>query len=561
MATALTLYGLSSAATTISQAGLSTATGGGASTTTKTTLIGTATGFGEIVAQGTTNAWPALNSLPGPSGMGFLFDVTTLEQQQLLAGNWTPSIRLNTSVGSITADLYVRFWLYYNGIFWPCSSTQGPNYALLAGQAITTTPTTYALPATPLPQLSLLSGYKVSWGVWANILTNSTGSGAATLALTVSSTSQGVTSCQVVTPGYQPLTQSQLQTLYTFGGFIIHNGMDVFLQQKTFDFPERKQTYFHIARNDGDKKTGEIINAKPIPVSLRITGFNRPDVEMKWDAMQQALSYEQQNLKLHALDGRFWVADAIRAPMTLAPGKLQSTPPIAITFVAQNPYAYAAASQAFTDSGVASLVSGSLWQRTGINLWRQGTSTAYPQIVITNNTQSNNTTLTTGLTNGTPTSSLTVAAIPNNALSGDTYMISDGAGHTQNVTLAANASAGATTLSVTSFTPNFSYPGSGATTVQRVTTITAITINDATDGRAVTFNGITLTNAPQALTVITDPTAANGMTGTIAGGNPLNFSGIWPLMGQSQTSWTIQATCLSQPTIQTAWTWTPRLLA
>lgn len=560
MTTALTLYGLSTAATTIGQAGLLTATGGGATTATKTTLVGTSTGFGRIAAQGTTAAWPALNSLQSPAGGGFLFDVSTLENQQVLAGSWTPTIRMATSVGSVIADLYVRVYLYYNGTFWPASSTQGPNYAVLAGQTLTTSNTTYTLPATTFPQLSLLPGYKLYCDLWLNITTNSTGSGAATIGLLESNTSSGITNCQIVTPGYQPLTQSQLQALYTYGGFIIHNSMDVLLQDKTFDFPEKKETLFKIARNDGMKKTGEVVNEKRIAATISILGWNRPDVEAKWDAMQQALSYEQQNLVLHALDGRYWVADALTAPMKFSPGKLQRTPPIAVSFVAQSPYAYAAAALTSTDSGAASAVSGTTWQRTNIVLWRQGTTTAYPQIVVTNNTVSNNTTLTTGLTSGNSYTSLTVGALPHAALSGDTYTLNDGSGHTQNVTLSAGASGGATSISVTSFTANFSYPGSGATTVQRVTTITSATINDVTDGRAVTFAGITLATG-QALTVLTDPTLTNGQTGTIAGGNPLNFSGIWPQMGQYQTSWTIQVSCQSQPTIQTVWTWTPRLLS
>ncbi len=253
------------------------------------------------------------------------------------------------------------------------------------------------------------------------------------------------------------------------------------------------------------------------------------------------------------------MADALKEQEQFLPGKLLGLA-VPVTFVAQNPFPSAAQSVSFTDSGAASLVSGNVYQRTGINLWRQGNSTAFPQIVVTNNTASNNTTLTTGLTASTNYTSLTVAAIPNAALSGDSYTLNDGAGHTQTVVLSAPAAQNATTLSVTSFMANFSYPGSGGSTVDRVTTITQIIINDTTDARAVTFNGITLATG-QALTVITDRTITNGFTGTIGGGSPLNFSGIWPLMGQPQTAWTIQATCLSQPTIQTVWTWTPRYLS
>lgn len=557
--TSLTLYGLSSAASTIATAAQMTASSGGSSTTTRNTLIGQSTGFGEIAAEGTASAWQGLYSLLAPSGMGFLFDVTILEQQQINAGNWTPSIELNTSVGSVTADIYARVYLYYNGIFWPASSSLGPNYAVLAGQSITTTPTTYALPAMALPNLYLLAGYKLYCDVWLNITSNASGSNSAAIALTVSSSSQGVPSCQIVTPGYQALTQSQLQTLYTFGGFIIHNRQDLLLQEKSFDFPEVKETLFYIARAPGAKTTGVRVNEKKIPVSIKVVGASRADVDAKREALFQALSYQQQNLVLHAQDARYWVADALTAPVKYQPGKIISFQ-VAVTFLAQNPYPSAAYSLSSTDSGVASLVSGTTWQRTGITLWRQGSTTAYPQIVVTNNTQSNNTTLTTGLTNGTNYSSLTVAALPNTALAGDTYTLNDGAGHTQNVVLSAQSLAGSTTISVTSFTANFSYPGSGATTVQRVTTITQVTINDTTDSRAVTFANISLASG-QSLTVITDRTVTNGQTGSIGGGSPLGFSGIWPEMDSPQSAWTIQAVCGSQPTIQTVWTWTPKLLS
>src|SRR5919109_2634308 len=97
--TPLLLYGTSTAASTVATAN-TFVTGTGGANTTKTTLIGTATGYGELYAQGNASAWPALGAIGNPSGHGFLYDVTTLETNSLVVGSYVPKVRLNTSTGT-----------------------------------------------------------------------------------------------------------------------------------------------------------------------------------------------------------------------------------------------------------------------------------------------------------------------------------------------------------------------------------------------------------------------------------------------------------------------------
>jgi len=67
------------------------------------------------------------------------------------------------------------------------------------------------------------------------------------------------------------------------------------------------------------------------------------------------------------------------------------------------------------------------------------------------------TTLTTALVSGTPVTSLAVAALPQTIASGSTVQIGVGTTGTDVATLSAQANAGATSLSVTSYTPSASW--------------------------------------------------------------------------------------------------------
>jgi hypothetical protein len=193
----LTVYGTNSTTSTLSTANkLVTSTGGGSTFTT--TKVGTSTGWGELYSQGNTSVWAAGGAIGSPSGHGFLWDVTTLEGQTILAGNWTPVVQLLTSIGSITADIHVRAYKYNGGAYTSIGDMSK------TGQSITTGTTTYTFSASSLSAVSFSTGDKLYVDVWLNITANSTGSGSATVFLNMASSStQGVASeMQVGTPGY-----------------------------------------------------------------------------------------------------------------------------------------------------------------------------------------------------------------------------------------------------------------------------------------------------------------------------------------------------------------------
>src|SRR5579859_5290187 len=194
--TALTVYGTNVATSTLSTAaGLVTSTGGTLSSCSS--KIGTSTGYGELYSLTNSNAWAAAGSLGSPSGNGWLWDVTSLEGQSLQTGNYTPSIRVRFSNGTGTCDFYVRYYKYHSGTYTLigiCSST---------GNSMTTGFLNLTFSATSLNLMPFSTGDKLYIDTWADITANSSGSGAATLIMTVCSTSTlGDTTNQSVTPGY-----------------------------------------------------------------------------------------------------------------------------------------------------------------------------------------------------------------------------------------------------------------------------------------------------------------------------------------------------------------------
>jgi len=175
-------------------------TGTGAGAILKTTLIGTSTGYGEIWSQGNAGAWPAAGSLGGVGPHGWLLDTTLLENNTLLSGNFTVTHTLRVSVGSITADLYERVYIRSSGGVY----TQIGSNLVKSGVTIQVGAVAFAWPATSLPLQAFGVGDKLYRQLDMHILTNSTGSGVATIQVSMAnSASLGVASqVQLVTQGY-----------------------------------------------------------------------------------------------------------------------------------------------------------------------------------------------------------------------------------------------------------------------------------------------------------------------------------------------------------------------
>jgi hypothetical protein len=204
MAAALTL-GLNTSPSTVltsPQAGTLSENGSANSTATKNTLVGTSAGtpcFGQLYAQGNAGAWPALAAIGSPDGNGFLDDATTLENQQMVAGTWTPSLRLTLSAGtSFTADVYMRAYKRSSGGVYTLI-----NSFLFSNKSITTGGVTTAFGGASLSAVSFGVGDKLYIDCWLNILTSVGTTGATTIKM-LESTPIGTLAAtsEMLTPGY-----------------------------------------------------------------------------------------------------------------------------------------------------------------------------------------------------------------------------------------------------------------------------------------------------------------------------------------------------------------------
>lgn len=209
MTTALNVYGTNTASTTMSTAGLLVNVTGASGNGQSTSKCGTSTGYGEIYANGNIGSWAAAGSIGSPSGHGWLFDTTLLEGQQIIAGTWTPLIRAKISVGTATADMYVRAYKLAADLL---TYTLIGTCSLLA-QSLTTTIANYNFAGNSLSAMTFGAGDKLYVDVWFNLTVNGSGSSTATIAFTNSnSATQGrASNAEVDTPGYNSVATSNIQ--------------------------------------------------------------------------------------------------------------------------------------------------------------------------------------------------------------------------------------------------------------------------------------------------------------------------------------------------------------
>jgi hypothetical protein len=211
MTTALNVYGTNAASTTLSTAGLLVSVTGASGNGQSTTKCGTSTGFSEMYALGTANAWQAAGSLAAvtPSGNGWLYDTTALENQQLAAGTYTPAIRAKISVGTATADMYVNVYKVASDLV---TYTLIGTCSLLA-QSLSTTIANYTFAGNSLPSMTFGTGDKLYYHVVFNLSVNGSGSSTATIAFTnANSATQGrAANAELDTPGYNPVATSNIQ--------------------------------------------------------------------------------------------------------------------------------------------------------------------------------------------------------------------------------------------------------------------------------------------------------------------------------------------------------------
>ena len=187
----------------------------GAGNTNKNTQVGKATGYGELYSHGTTAAWPASGSIIAPDGNGWLWDDTTLADNNasFSPGTWTATVRLNLNANSITANIHVRVYRR--------SSTGVYNTIVLMvlnSQTITSTLTNYTLTnTTTSTSAQFQPGDLLYADVQLQITTNTTNSTTTVCKINIANSSTlGSTDAQIVSPGYTTITPVQLDASTRF---------------------------------------------------------------------------------------------------------------------------------------------------------------------------------------------------------------------------------------------------------------------------------------------------------------------------------------------------------
>jgi hypothetical protein len=196
--TTLTIYGSAAAATTVSTAGkLFTATGG--TTGATATRVGKTTTWVEIFGKGTTNAQTGVASIGSPTGNGWLYDVTTLEGGGILAGTWTPTVKLLGTATGVTVSCTIRFYKRSSGGVYTSIGTAAGNSLALTASAQSVT---FASPPS-LSRTAFATGDKLYVDVWCNITANTANSTTYNISIqeATSGSSAGHTDNQTTTPG------------------------------------------------------------------------------------------------------------------------------------------------------------------------------------------------------------------------------------------------------------------------------------------------------------------------------------------------------------------------
>lgn len=175
----------------------------GASASGKDSPIGTLTGYGELCANNAPATWPAYGSESATpaSGKGNIFNSTSLNNVAIIAGNWTPTVRLTltgTSPSPITTDIIFRVWK------WNSSTLLYTKFGVstLTAQTVSTAATTFSLPAVSLQEIALANNEYLYFDVLANVTSNPNGAGvAAKIRMNYStSATTGSNTAQIISP-------------------------------------------------------------------------------------------------------------------------------------------------------------------------------------------------------------------------------------------------------------------------------------------------------------------------------------------------------------------------
>lgn len=214
---------------------------------------------------------------------------------------------------------------------------------------------------------------------------------------------------------------------YFFGSFQINavvNGLGYYLISKELSLPVVKPVQFNIARRDGSKRSGESVDPKHIPVSIKVVGSSRLDLIARLDALQAALFLRGQSLVIHDTATRSYQnVDCVSATTPFKAGSGVVSCEVSCVFVAYDPYLYFNTLSTNNTGTVVLTLSGGLYNFPALAFAGGGTVYAYPLIRLSNRTSSGATqwqSLTIVQTNDSQTlSAIHTTATPLPAVNGD----------------------------------------------------------------------------------------------------------------------------------------------
>lgn len=157
------------------------------------------TGWIELPSKGGSSTTLA-GSEPAVSGNGFIWDVTTLESQQIVAGNWTPIIKLSCPGGSFVAEIHVRIFKRSSGGTYTQFTSGGVATDLVQTGVTISTAAATTFTAASLDAMSFVTGDKLYVDVVLNITTGNSNNTAANRVISLYE--NGGANDVIVTPGY-----------------------------------------------------------------------------------------------------------------------------------------------------------------------------------------------------------------------------------------------------------------------------------------------------------------------------------------------------------------------
>lgn len=166
-----------------------------------------------------------------------------------------------------------------------------------------------------------------------------------------------------------------------YGSFNLNDNVNYFVLEKPLSIVSIKESLLKIARVDGMKKTGSVVNERHLTLKVRVVGSSRANLESLLDALYGALIVPQQHLQMHAVDNRYYICDCIGAQATLVPGKVVACD-VALVFLAQLPYAYAPSASSYTTTITSWSLSGGVYTAT-FNVTGGGNVYSWPTFTLT----------------------------------------------------------------------------------------------------------------------------------------------------------------------------------